>query len=1050
VVTLSIKHSIMLDQGRASGRVIKLAGVFFKWIGRFSAALATFALIIAIAIYLYLHSGPIDLAVVKPRIELALARAAPGVEFTIGNLSAERDAFRREVIIKVSSITAATTKSDSSDAFSGSIESLIVVLPQNELLAESPKPKTLLANGIRGTLNWDAAQLREKLREKDSDGPPRLYWPAGLGTLRIENAELKLRERTTDQRDVLTVTRLQAKKGVLRARHIDLDVSANLAAADSAARLAISGSAIAVPRAQWDAKFECSAIQPQRFIALLAPETQLPESLPRISAAIKLQATDMLGGSGNIFIRPGALSWQKYFAKPLAIKSVSTDFYFFPKQNRLALTNAKANIDGAAFLGSAILNVENIARSQVQTRFDSISITQLKSLWPLVAAPGGRAWVVNNIPKGTLQNGRFELRPAANRRSAPQVKLTFGFQDLQAEYRRPMPPLLKAGGNGYLNNLGLTLNLNTGSVGALPITKAVISVGPFPKSEQYADISADLSGDLTKLLLILDSKPLEYISRFKQDATKITGNVIGKLSLRIPLTRQVSFDDIILSSSAMTQNAQVPDVYAGKSLKGAELAISVTNSGLVATGTASLGNLPLKLKWIEDFTGKAQTPTQYDVTTQTTVADIAGIGIDLTNFGGGPVKAQLQLGGRGGSISDGTFSANLAQTLLTLTPFGIVKPIGVAGQISGRFAQTGRSVTMSNIILSGPAVAAEMTARIPLDDGRSEYNILNFKYRKNWLKGTVRHGDSLPLELNIEDGELDLREQLEDFRTNRTPTGAPVVQEDIPMNLNGSLRAVHLLNDVALNNVQFNANLQNNLFRQVLATALINNRAPLRFGLDSNGTARLLELRAEDAGMLAKGLDLMRDGRGGILSASANLRGTGPQLAITGSAKITKFRLQKTPALAKLLTIASLTGLSDTLSGRGIEFRKIEVPFTLKRGIVEVRNATAIGPALGLTLSGQAARTSGKINMRGTIVPSYTLNAAVGKIPVLGKIIVGGKDQGLIGFNYRITGTINNPQVDIVRSSGLAPGFLRRLFDGKAATVETPPEKSYSIDQPAK
>jgi hypothetical protein len=85
---------------------------------------------------------------------------------------------------------------------------------------------------------------------------------------------------------------------------------------------------------------------------------------------------------------------------------------------------------------------------------------------------------------------------------------------------------------------------------------------------------------------------------------------------------------------------------------------------------------------------------------------------------------------------------------------------------------------------------------------------------------------------------------------------------------------------------------------------------------------------------------------------------------------------------------------------------------------------------MGVTLEGQIDQRTNQTALRGVIIPSYTLNAMLGKIPLLGKVLVGGKKQGLIGFNYRVEGALNAPKISVNPASGLAPGFLRRLFQG--------------------
>jgi uncharacterized protein YhdP len=162
------------------------------------------------------------------------------------------------------------------------------------------------------------------------------------------------------------------------------------------------------------------------------------------------------------------------------------------------------------------------------------------------------------------------------------------------------------------------------------------------------------------------------------------------------------------------------------------------------------------------------------------------------------------------------------------------------------------------------------------------------------------------------------------------------------------------------------------------------------------------------------------------------------------------FRVLNTPRLAQILTIASLTGLADSLAGRGIEFEDITVPFTLQKGIITLGKSSAIGPAMGITVEGQIDQRTNQTALRGVIIPSYTLNTIVGKIPLLGRVLVGGKKQGIIGFNYRVEGSLTAPKISVNPASGLAPGFLRRLFQSSAPKLPEQSDKPEQSEQSEK
>ena len=67
---------------------------------------------------------------------------------------------------------------------------------------------------------------------------------------------------------------------------------------------------------------------------------------------------------------------------------------------------------------------------------------------------------------------------------------------------------------------------------------------------------------------------------------------------------------------------------------------------------------------------------------------------------------------------------------------------------------------------------------------------------------------------------------------------------------------------------------------------------------------------------------------------------------------LTNFKVSKVPALAQLLTLASLQGIADTLSGEGIRFESFEMKTNSKDNLLNIEDALAIGPAVSILLEG--------------------------------------------------------------------------------------------------
>jgi hypothetical protein len=144
--------------------------------------------------------------------------------------------------------------------------------------------------------------------------------------------------------------------------------------------------------------------------------------------------------------------------------------------------------------------------------------------------------------------------------------------------------------------------------------------------------------------------------------------------------------------------------------------------------------------------------------------------------------------------------------------------------------------------------------------------------------------------------------------------------------------------------------------------------------------------------------------------------------------------------MAALLNAASIIGLLDELGGQGIQFSDVEAKFRLTPSLITLVSASAIGPSMGISMDGRYAVQSGQIDMRGVISPLYLLNG-------IGSIL-SRKGEGLIGFNYRLSGTAKAPLVSVNPLSALTPGILRDVFRPPIATVPQTGQNTQTPEQP--
>ena len=145
--------------------------------------------------------------------------------------------------------------------------------------------------------------------------------------------------------------------------------------------------------------------------------------------------------------------------------------------------------------------------------------------------------------------------------------------------------------------------------------------------------------------------------------------------------------------------------------------------------------------------------------------------------------------------------------------------------------------------------------------------------------------------------------------------------------------------------------------------------------------------------------------------------------------KIYDFKLKELPMLTKILTLASLQGIADILSGEGISFDEFEMNFKNKGNLMTIEEIYAIGPAISILMEGYIEQNR-LISLRGTLVPATTINKFIGSLPVLGKILVGSKTgEGVFGVSFKIKGPPKKLETSVNPIKTLTPRFITRTLE---------------------
>ncbi len=144
---------------------------------------------------------------------------------------------------------------------------------------------------------------------------------------------------------------------------------------------------------------------------------------------------------------------------------------------------------------------------------------------------------------------------------------------------------------------------------------------------------------------------------------------------------------------------------------------------------------------------------------------------------------------------------------------------------------------------------------------------------------------------------------------------------------------------------------------------------------------------------------------------------------------IDNFKVQEIPVLAKILTLASLQGIADLLTGEGVRFTDFEMIYSNKGSLMTIDEIYAIGPAISIMMEGYV-ESQKMVSLRGTLVPATTINRTISSIPLLGNLLVGKKvGEGVFGVSFKIKGPPKDLKTTVNPIKTLTPRFITRTLE---------------------
>lgn len=999
-----------------------------------------------------LSYGPVPLAFLTPYIEKGLSADDGSIRVAVGETVLSWGGWERTLDIRLTNVSVRAADG-SEQAFvpdisvSFSLRALLdgriaptrlsLVSPR---LAVVRRPDGSFAFGDTGAAQpapaAEASRLQGALTGEVVShliGPPDHKGPLGyLTTVSLLNAEFVF----DDQRTKVMIMAPGSDIVLTRDRGgVGGNARLNVVAGDKQAVINLAGGFNPVEKSlDVEARFE--GVTPAEFAGLA------PALAPLSSAALpvdgRVQARFTLDGRLNdiaVDLKAGAgrIEAPALFDAPVPVARAALKAHARDGLSRMVVEAFTADFNGprVALSGLATRRDGRI-EARVEAGARDVTMADLRRLWPKDVAEGGREWVVANIDKGGVRELRLTAEIAAREDAAGAVseirvaKLEggFDFSGLDIHYLRPLPPVSGVTGRATLAPDAIEFTVSGGRLGALRVTEGKFRTTGLDKEDQDLDLEVIAAGPIADVVRLLEHPRLDLVKGMGIKSSDIKGTAATRLALKFPLRKDLSFDHMDVAAASNLQDAALPGVALGNDLTEGKLTLRLDKRGMDVTGTAKLGGVPAGLAWTENFVRGAGFISRYAVKGVADDAARAKFGLDfLEGYVEGPVGADLIITRHDKRRMSLAGSMDVKAARLAFADLGWSKAAGLPGFARVRLAIADDRVTkVEELVLRAGDLKTQGAITLGAD-GKSiaafDFPEIAFTGNDYGARGAYRDDGTLVLDIS---GRLaDIRfflAQKEDNKPKR------------PLDIRVALDSVRAAPNAVISSVSGTLRRDTADWQALDVTGKVGAKAtPLSMKIARANGQRRLRITSADAGATLKAFDITENMVGGALNIDGAYDDSKPGRPLAGHFAVRDYNMVRAPFLAKLLGVASLTGLLDTLSGKGISFSRADVPFVKTGDDLEIKDARAHGSAVGFTASGRLDLDKDTMNLTGTVVPAYTLNSVFGDLPLIGSILVPEKGSGLFAATYSMKGSIDDPDVSINPLATLTPGFLRGLFN---------------------
>ncbi|NGN39614.1 DUF3971 domain-containing protein [Mesorhizobium sp. CGMCC 1.15528] len=667
-----------------------------------------------------------------------------------------------------------------------------------------------------------------------------------------------------------------------------------------------------------------------------------------------------------------------------------------------------------------------------------MDVSHVKQIWPLFAAKGARSWVLDHVFGGRVLDGRLQFKVAPDRLgngiplTADEVSGRFQIDDTRFDTAGLIPPVRDAMGVVDFQGNDVDISLSSGTV-FLPSGRSVIATDGKLRIEKanrpplIGSLDINVAGEAAAITELASYDPINAMRFVGMKPDEFSGKVSGNVKADIPLSKGIDTSKLFWHVALDYEDLSLARPLDGQRISDADGTIVVEPDNAVITAKAKLNGIPADISIIEPL--RAGGPErQRKVQLVLDDATRESVMPELSTLVTGTIKVNLDAKTAGSQA----VTADLTNAKLDIPWVGWSKGPGIAADLSFTLQKSEGNSTLSDFRLEGKSFA--IGGSIALAGGSfSSARLTTVKLNRddNVAVSIKRSGKSYSVD--VSGSQMDARSLIKQFTSDVGSSPAGKAGGGAGVSVNLDVRAITGFGGEQLSNVAVSYSGAGSKVNGLKVSAVTGSGSAVTVRSSSDGGQRSLQMQSADAGAILRFMNIYDNMQGGAIKLALAAAGDGP---MSGQVDTSNFWIVNEPRLASIVSTTppgderSLNqAVKSNIDTSRVQFERGFAQIEKGQGYLKIGNGVLRGPLIGTTFQGTLYDERGNMAMTGTFMPAYGLNRIFGEIPLFGAILGNGRDRGLIGVTYRLSGNAKSPNMQINPLSVIAPGIFRSIFE---------------------